>query len=309
MRMGAVLCGWVTGLALQLQQPQLWPVHFYVWPAVLLLCLLPGMRRFHLGWVWLGCAGLVLGFSWAGWRATQIQAQRLDAGLEGVTLRVQGRVSDMAQRTDQGWRLKVAPEKAWRADDPGQARVRLPSLLLLSWWGGPQRSEVNPGQWELHAAVPQVLPGQRWEWSVRLRLPHGHANPGGFDYELWLWEQGIAATGSVRQGRGDAPAVLLGQTQAYPVARWRQKIRDAILARGLGDPSRWGVVAALSVGDQSSIERTDWELFRTTGIAHLVSISGLHITLFAWLAIFCSAGCGDFLPHCVCAGRRRRRGW
>jgi competence protein ComEC len=45
-----------------------------------------------------------------------------------------------------------------------------------------------------------------------------------------------------------------------------------------------GVLAALSIGDQGAIEREDWELFRDTGIAHLVSISGLHVTMFAWLA-------------------------
>jgi len=44
------------------------------------------------------------------------------------------------------------------------------------------------------------------------------------------------------------------------------------------------VLAALVVGDQSAIDRADWDLFRTTGVAHLMSISGLHVTLFAWLA-------------------------
>ena len=45
-----------------------------------------------------------------------------------------------------------------------------------------------------------------------------------------------------------------------------------------------GVLAALAVGDQAAIERDDWDLFRTTGVAHLMSISGLHVTMFAWLA-------------------------
>ena len=45
-----------------------------------------------------------------------------------------------------------------------------------------------------------------------------------------------------------------------------------------------GVVAALVTGDQRAIDRKDWDVFRITGVAHLVSISGLHITMFAWLA-------------------------
>jgi competence protein ComEC len=44
------------------------------------------------------------------------------------------------------------------------------------------------------------------------------------------------------------------------------------------------VVAALVTGDQRAIERADWDVFRATGVAHLMSISGLHITMFAWLA-------------------------
>ena len=45
-----------------------------------------------------------------------------------------------------------------------------------------------------------------------------------------------------------------------------------------------GLLAALIVGDQNAIERGDWDVFRATGVAHLMSISGLHITMFAWLA-------------------------
>ncbi|MDE1948273.1 MAG: DNA internalization-related competence protein ComEC/Rec2, partial [Burkholderiales bacterium] len=41
---------------------------------------------------------------------------------------------------------------------------------------------------------------------------------------------------------------------------------------------------ALAIGDQASIERDDWDLFRRTGVSHLVAISGLHVTMFAWLA-------------------------
>ena len=52
----------------------------------------------------------------------------------------------------------------------------------------------------------------------------------------------------------------------------------------VGDTSAAGVLAALAVGDQAAIEREDWAVFRNTGVAHLMSISGLHITMFAWLA-------------------------
>jgi competence protein ComEC len=44
------------------------------------------------------------------------------------------------------------------------------------------------------------------------------------------------------------------------------------------------VLAALAIGDQAAIDREGWDLFRDTGVAHLMSISGLHVTMFAWLA-------------------------
>ena len=62
------------------------------------------------------------------------------------------------------------------------------------------------------------------------------------------------------------------------------------MPKNLAPSTRRGVLAALVVGDQSAIERADWDLFRTTGVAHLMSISGLHVTMFAWLAIWLVGG-------------------
>lgn len=129
--------------------------------------------------------------------------------------------------------------------------------------------------------------------TVRLKAPHGLRNPHGFDYELWLWEQGVQATGYVRAGPKDQPPERLRTTWQHPVEQWRQSVRDAIFQRLTSSPALGedasaarvaGVVAALVTGDQRAIDRADWDIFRATGVAHLMSISGLHITLFAWLA-------------------------
>jgi competence protein ComEC len=124
--------------------------------------------------------------------------------------------------------------------------------------------------------------------TVRLKAPHGNLNPHGFDYELWLWEQGVQATGYVRSGLKDPLPQRLAVTAWHPVERARHAVRDAILVRVAdGTPERArsaGILAALVTGDQAAIERADWDIFRATGVAHLMSISGLHITLFAWVA-------------------------
>jgi competence protein ComEC len=126
-----------------------------------------------------------------------------------------------------------------------------------------------------------VRAGERWGLTLRVKAPHGSMNPHGFDYELWLWEQGIQATAYVRTSAKDLPPERLAQTGEAPVALARQAVRDRILAQ-IPDRRAAGLLAALVVGDQAALERNDWDVFRATGVSHLVSISGLHITLFAW---------------------------
>lgn len=78
-----------------------------------------------------------------------------------------------------------AVEKAVYENRP----VTIPDKIMLSWNNGHAPFVGKQAR--------NVLPGQKWQFNVRLKRPHGNANPGGFDYELWLFEQGIRATGYV----------------------------------------------------------------------------------------------------------------
>jgi len=272
-----VLGASVAGAAMQLQQPQLWPVAAYmaaVAAGALLLALSATKKRATPWPVLLALAGALLaGGGSCGWRAQAFAAQALAPALEGRDLVVTGVVAAMPQRNDTGLRLRLAVESARLGAD----EVRLPPRLQLGWWGG-------VGSGELTRQPADVRAGERWQMTVRLKAPHGHQNPHGFDYELWLWEHGVQATGYVRAGPRDAPPRRLGQTWQHPVEQARQTVRDAILARLGSDNTAAGVVAALVTGDQAAIDRADWDVFRATGVAHLMSISGLHVTLFAWVA-------------------------
>src|SRR3989454_8665821 len=131
-----------------------------------------------------------------------------------------------------------------------------------------------------------VHPGERWRFTVRLRRPHGTVNPHGFDYEAWLLERGIGATGYIRS-RGEQRK--LGERNSF--MDWIERAREAVRDRfqsALGATPAAGVLAALAVGDQRAISGEEWQLFNRTGVTHLMSISGLHVTLisglFAWLA-------------------------
>ena len=238
-RLGALALAWVAGVALHLQQRTLWPA-----PASAVAAML-GLLGLVLAWRWrrafiAGVLGAtLLAFGASDWRASLRLADALPDALEGQDVSVTGIVTTLPQRSAAGLRFRFEVEAAALQ---GQA-VRLPELLAVGWYKGMHEdAALSEPQSELRA-------GQRWRFTLRLRKPHGNLNPHGFDYELSLFEQGVRATGYVR----DAPAPeLLHRAAGYPDERLRQRVRDAIDA-SVPDRRAAGVLAALAVGDQGAI--------------------------------------------------------
>jgi len=268
MRLAGVALAGLAGSALQLQQPALWPLWAYAAAIVVALLAWPARRSALV----LGLAAASLAFGLTGWRAHDRLGDVLPSALEGRDLVFTGVVERMPRALPHGTRFMFAVEHATLE---GRA-VQVPRHVALGWYRGWHDEALIAGP------EADLRAGQRWRFTVRLKQPHGSVNPNGFDYELWLFEQGIRATGYVRATHG-AAAERLDEAAGYAVERARQAIRDAISAR-VEDPRAAGVLAALAVGDQAAIERGDWDVFRATGVAHLVAISGLHVTMFAWLA-------------------------
>ena len=229
--------------------------------------------------------GAMAGAGLAGWRALAYANGALDSSLEGRDLRVTGVVSQMPQRNETGTRFHLDVESVRWADARNDAPPTVPARIALGWYG------ENTGIWghavegraTSSAVVGELHAGERWQLTVRLRAPHGNLNPHGFDSELWLWEQGVHANGYVRTGTRDAAPAYVASTWRHPIERAREAVRDAVFER-VADRNQAGVIAALVTGDQRAIDRAGWDVFRATGVAHLMSISGLHITMFAWLA-------------------------
>lgn len=213
-------------------------------------------------------AGALLGFAWAAQVAGGELSHALDRADEGQDIEIVGTVDSLPSRQEGSTRFTFAVESP----------ARVPSRIVLSWYAGRTDAMRPP---------PQLLPGERWRLKVRLQRPHGNANPFGFDYELWLLEQGIRATGYVRSEGKNERLADFAPSPHNAVERARYGIRERIAA-ALQGRRYAGVIAALAMGDQRGISQQDWQVFSRTGIAHLVSISGLHITmiagLVAWLA-------------------------
>ncbi len=278
------LLGWVLGTAAQLQQRELSMAQDYqhLLLGAIVFGLAASTKRLAIpgrAICALLCAGL-MAFGATGLRAGLFVKDALDPQLEGRDVVVTGVIAAMPQRNESGLRFRMDVESA-RSDG---VEMPLPPRIYLSWYNGPVAAGFNNANEgvELQRSSADLVAGERWQMTVRLKAPHGGSNPHGFDFELWLWEQGLQATGYVRAGAKDTLPQRLARTWEHPLERARQSVRDRIFEQ-IQDRKTAGVVAALVVGDQNAIDRADWDIFRATGVAHLMSISGLHVTMFAWL--------------------------
>src|SRR6185436_631841 len=265
--MTLVILGFVSGVVLLQLQPDL-PDTAWLWLVPCCIALAAWQRALAVP------LAIATGFLWAAAFAHVRMADRLAPELEGRDLEVVGVVAGLPAVGERGVRFEFEVEGAG---------AKLPSKILLSWY----RSALAPGE----DSLPAILDGgvhaaERWRFTVRLRAPHGNFNPHGFDYEAWLIERGIGATGYVRP-RTSPQRLGLRTTPADRIEQARGHVRDRF-KRLLGETPAAGILAALAVGDQRSISAEEWRLFNRTGVTHLMSISGLHVTLvsglFAWLA-------------------------
>ncbi|MFB1487848.1 MULTISPECIES: DNA internalization-related competence protein ComEC/Rec2 [unclassified Thiocapsa] len=201
---------------------------------------------------------LLLGAFWAHWNACLLLCSPLPDALARAPLVVEGRVASIP--TDSGLARRFLFEVE-RARHEGE-RIPFTGLVRLSWYDD----------------APPLRAGEQWRLPVRLKPRHGFANPGTFNFERWLFEQGVQATGNLR--RGEPPQRLDAGAGRYWLDRRRQGLAEH-LARVLDGAPALPLVQALVIGDRSGFDQEDWEVMTRTGTNHLVAISGLHVGLIA----------------------------
>lgn len=188
------------------------------------------------------------------WSASRAQlADRLAPSLAGNDITFNAEIIDFTVDKGAYSRLLVAPDP-----DAG-----LPSQVRVNWY----RDD----------AAPQL--GERWQLTARLRRPRGFANPGGFDYEGWLFAERIGATGYVVAGERLVEA--FGKTAV--TARLRRDF-VARVDRLLPRDDAAAVLLAITVGARHRVTSDAWERYARTGTTHLMAISGLHVGLAAGAA-------------------------
>ena len=249
----------VFGVLLLQFQPTLPPL--FSLPLLLPLVILAWRYRSHLA-IQLP-AILMCGFLWASVMAHFAMQSSLPRALEGVDLQVTGVIESLPDVTAHRTRFWFHIEQISDAE----RRYSSPGRVQLSWYQN----------------APELAAGERWRLSVRLKRPHGMANPGTLDYERTLFQKGIRATGYIREGEMNRRLDTL--YVGFLFQRLRQMIAervDSVLQPG--QPS--GLVRALVIGDRSRLSQDEWAVFRKTGTNHLVAISGLHIGIVSGLAFF-----------------------
>jgi competence protein ComEC len=241
--------GLLAGILVIYALPRLPPWPLLLVPLPLLVPRWPGRAAL---------AAALLGAALALHQADARLEARLPPADQAQDLWLTGTIASLPERKDQDWRFLFAPA------DGRLTRIR------ASWY----RSEAA------------LRAGDCWRLQLRLKPPRGLLSPGGFDYEAWLFREGIGATGYVRAAApcaaGDRHGLSLPSLQ---LLRLRQALVERVNTQLNGHPMR-GFVLGLTVGDASGIDDAQWRVLRRTGTTHLLSISGLHISLAAGFVFF-----------------------
>ena len=247
-------------------------------PAVICLCLIPFLLSLRFTGLMLAGA-FSLGLWWLLIQAINHDYNIIPDYLEQQDIWITGVVKGLPQESTTATRFRFTTDTLCKVNERCTPRFFSSgkSTLLLNDYSG---------------LVFQ--PGQHWTLKVRLKRPHGFANPGGFDYEGWLFSEKIAATGYVRldsQNQLQENKERLSLVNGFDRARYTY--REKLANSALQSP---GFLVALTIGDRYWVTDEEWLLLSQTGTNHLMVISGLHISLVAWLAYKLSCFVFRYIP-------------
>jgi competence protein ComEC len=232
--------------------------------------LVPAVGSVLVGWRWrvrhralAAIVALSIGFAWAQFHACLTLCHPFPERYTRGDVEVEGRIASLPAV------LGTARRFLFRVDAArlGGEAIAFTGLTRLTWYD----------------SAPPLSVGERWRLRVSLKPPHGFANPGGFDLERWLFQQGIKATGHVRANAGNER--LDAGPWPYWIDRLREGLRDHI-ARSLPGSPALGLVQALTLGERSAMPPAQWEALTRVGISHLVAISGVNVGLIAGFVYF-----------------------
>jgi len=219
------------------------------------------------------------GLGWAAFLADHQLSKSLPQELSGKNIVVEGFVEDLPVREGRVVRFNF---NVFHSERAGGRQIR--GRIRVSDY---RRESINP------------QPGEAWRLLLRVKQPHGFANPAGFDYEKWLFSQRIIATAYIRKNKAKLTKInhrLPDQDRSAIIDRMRLQLAVQIKS-SLEDSSFRGIITALASGDRRAITSQQWSVLQTTGTSHLMAISGLHVGLVAGIAFFLFRFLFSAVPH------------
>jgi competence protein ComEC len=209
----------------------------------------------------IGLVAAAVGFGLIAWRTASLAAPTLSRPLFNIN--VEGRIADI-QRLPEGVRvvLEAVRLKGSGVPPPEMTPVRL-------------RVSLSKGAPPLHV-------GDRILVLANLSPPSGPAAPGAFDFQRVAWYQQLGAVGYAL-----APAAVIEPGKPDGFVRAIDALRADVVERimkALPGPEG-GVVAALLAGEQTAVDKDIAQAMRDSGLAHILSISGLHIVFVVALVM------------------------
>ncbi len=258
----------LTGILILHYLPQLPPSGFILFgPAAIVLLFI--FKSHYTRLLLIG----VIGFSWAHFQANQLLQHQLTDEYIGKNIQIEGYIASLPTVDTRKTRFEFDVEKVL-APTPSS----FPKKLVLSWYR-PTKQTFNVGD--------------KWRLTVRVKPPRTFANPGAFDYNKWLLQKGILATGYIRSKEPNK--LMASDAWSYPVQRLRQSLQFRLNQSKL-DAQVLPFVRALVIGDRSGLTTEDWAVLQKTGTIHLMAISGLHVGLVAAFVFFISRFIWSWIP-------------
>lgn len=213
-------------------------------------------------WCLLGLAGLAVGSA----RVSEALALRLLPEIDMPSVEVSGRIEDLVDVQTLEGAHQHLPQRVYTfvlLTDARQAEASAPPsrrLRVRAW---------TDQHWMLRA-------GDRVGARVRLLPPRGLVNDAGPDVERAALAQHVHGFARLDELLWHVPA-------GSGIGQLREQVSAAIGTRLAGAGPGGALLPALVTGDRRQLQASHWRVFQATGIAHLVAISGLHISLVAGL--------------------------
>jgi competence protein ComEC len=210
-----------------------------------------------------GAAFAALGFCAADFRAERVDAPILDRDIDYA--QIDGRLLAV-EESETLRRLIIAPD--WI---DGVDNERLPARLRLSWRGGPF----------------EALPGERVSLTASLSPPPQPVAPGGYDFARHLYFLRIGAVGIAFS----PPSAIVDDDPPATarVAGWIERMRLGLSRRIIAatrGTDAGAIVAAVVTGKREAVSDEAEAVFRDSGLTHLLSISGIHLSLATGIVFF-----------------------